>query len=75
MDDVSCNNCIWGLLKDVGWSNWTVEGTMFYCRQRNRPPTSHETYETLEKPDDCRDWRWGNPPHLHVDDKLPPDLR
>ena len=75
MASETCDNCIWGLYKDVGYSNWTVEGTNFYCRMRNRPVTSAETYEEIEKPDDCNDWKWGEPPKLSVEDRLPDDCK
>ncbi len=71
----TCDGCIWGLYKDVGYSDWTVLGTDFYCRMRNRPKESAETYEEIEKPDDCNDWKWGQPAKLSVSDKLPPDMK
>jgi hypothetical protein len=73
--DPSCDNCIFGLYKDVGYSDWTVLGTDFYCRLGKREMTSAETYETIEKPDDCDEFRSGQPTKLSVSDKLPDDLK
>lgn len=71
----SCDNCIFGLYKDVGWSDFTVEGTDFYCRLGNRPSISAEKYEVVDKPDDCNEFREGVPTKLSVEDELPPDMK
>lgn len=34
---IDCENCIYCYLQDYGYSNYTVEGTEFYCLKRVHP--------------------------------------
>ena len=33
----SCNQCKYAIMQDFGYSNYTVEGTTFYCFLKKHP--------------------------------------
>jgi hypothetical protein len=72
MDGKYCDTCLFGIYKDYGYSDLTVQGTSFYCRRNLRPTIPDvERFEVIEKPDHCQVWESGKPQHLSVDSKLP----
>jgi len=76
-----CTNCRHGATQDVGYSNYTVEGTVFLCLEECNPVmlnggVSWELYEDHDKPPfdwakECTEYRSGKPQEYCVEDEIP----
>lgn len=64
----NCNECAYAVLKDIGYSNWTVEGTNLICTLAKRKRTSYERYEDIPAPHDCDAYKPGIPIKSDVED-------
>jgi len=66
-----CNNCAWLLLKDSGYSNYTVEETSVYCLLSLHPlmpgVTSYDEDDAYDQAEKCVSFLPGEPLHLDVD--------
>ncbi|RZN09670.1 hypothetical protein CWO91_16715 [Bradyrhizobium genosp. SA-3] len=80
----SCNNCRWAIMRDYGYSNYTVEGTTFSCAQRLHPGGDFDRWygrdERLEHAHKCEKYGEGEPLEFDVDGEnypngLTPDQR
>ena len=73
----NCTECKFGKIQDVGYSDWTVEGSNFFCRLDNNPGMQHggHSYEKGEDHDrepytfaeECEDYKEGTPIHYSVE--------
>ena len=65
-----CSNCINALLKDYGYSNYTVMGTNLICS--NHPKTEFDIWYNkapeLDFAKECIAYTYGEPDHQCVDD-------
>ena len=66
-----CTNCKFAIFQDTGWSNYTTEGTEFYCAKHAHPDPGFDVfYETdprLKYAAECKEFEAGVHPHLDVD--------
>lgn len=44
LDKRTCNQCRFAVFEDVGYSNWTVEGTEFSCAKKMHPDGSFDRF-------------------------------
>lgn len=67
----SCGDCRFALLADVGYSNYTVEGTEFYCTIGLHPEDGFDRWygadERLDFAKECRGFTAGEPIRTDVD--------
>ena len=67
----SCDNCRWEILLDYGYSNYTVEGTLFSCAIQLHPSGSFDHWygedTRLDHGSDCEGYDYGKPVHLDVE--------
>jgi hypothetical protein len=80
-----CTGCRHGATQDVGYSNYTVEGTVFRCIEECNPGmtnrgVSYESYESHDKPpfdwaEECEEFRVGKPQDYAVEDDFPEPSR
>lgn len=75
----NCTNCKFGYTRDVGYSNYTVEGTNFDCYKDYNPlfPISYEFYENHDNNIynyalNCAGYINGEGPHYYVESILDP---
>ncbi len=77
----NCANCRNAATKDVGYSDYTVEGTNFHCLESLNPGIDKygESWESYEPHDchpynyaeECDNFRPGKPAHYSVEEKMP----
>ena len=80
-NDRNCANCRHGAAKEVGYSDYTVEGTVFICMEGKNTGmlnggVSYESYEDHNKPPYtwaacCDSYRPGKPGKYSVDESTP----
>lgn len=67
----NCEDCEFAIMQEVGYSNWTVEGTNFYCAKRLHPSDGFDRFYGRDKRLDfaaqCVGYRHGHPVGLDVD--------
>lgn len=71
-----CTDCKFALLKDYGYSNYTVEGTEFNCLKNLNPSSGIDIWYN-EAPEllfaeQCNSFSEGDPFRLSVEDNLEP---
>lgn len=74
----SCNNCSNALFADYGYSNYTVEGTEFYCQLKRHPEAPFDRFygkdKRLDFAEECTNYQEGEPDELDVDGEIFGDL-
>ncbi len=72
----SCNTCRYALFEDYGYSNYTVEGTSFYCLKNAHPSDGFDRWygedKRLDFGKDCETYILGDPVDKDVDAELAP---
>ena len=67
----SCNNCRYAVLKDFGYSNYTIEGTEFSCAIQLHPDGSFDHWygqdARLNWGSECAGYEYGEPAHVDVE--------
>jgi hypothetical protein len=67
----SCSTCVFSLLQDHGYSNWTVEGTVISCYYDLNPgfPTDrfYDLAVELKYAEQCEKYKEGAPARFDVD--------
>lgn len=71
-----CNECRFAVLKDYGYSNYTIEGTYFRCAKRLHPAGCFDQFygedPRLDYGKECAEFGAGEPVEMDVDEeKLP----
>lgn len=74
----SCNDCEFALFNDYGYSNYTVEGTEFFCTLNFHPADGFDRFygedKRLDFADQCVMFTPGEPISMDVDRENLPDL-
>ncbi len=74
----SCNDCEFALFNDYGYSNYTQEGTEFFCTLRFHPDDGFDSFygndPRLEFADECVMFTLGEPIAMDVDNEGLADL-
>lgn len=78
----SCNDCKFGIFKDHGYSNYTVEGTNFTCALKKHPDvTTPEGFDRfygedarLNYANECPEFFVGDSIHIYVEEDNEADL-
>lgn len=69
----SCNNCKFAVMKDFGYSNYTVEGTQFVCANNCHPNGEFDRFygedKRLEFGAECPQYEQGVPIEMDVDEE------
>ena len=71
METKKCSNCSFCLLKDYGYSNWTVDGTNSVCRRGKRPTFDvgwNDDNENDLFAQECSEYFYGQPLKRRVED-------
>lgn len=72
----SCNECRYALFEDYGYSNYTVEGTLFHCLKKSHPEDGFDRWygedKRLDFAKECGDFSRGEPVEMDVDRELAP---
>lgn len=67
----NCNECRFAILEDYGYSNYTVEGTLFYCAKRLHPENGFDRFyganPKLDFAETCTGFELGAPLEIDVD--------
>lgn len=67
----SCNGCEFAVFNDYGYSNYTVEGTEFFCSLRFHPADGFDRWfgkdDRLNFADECVMYTEGEPITMDVD--------
>lgn len=67
----NCSKCIYAIMRDHGYSNYTVEGTTFICSKALHPEGSFDRFfgenPRLDFADQCSGYEEGEPVELDVD--------
>ena len=67
----TCNECRFAIFQDYGYSNWTVEGTEFFCAIKQHPADGFDRWYgddgRLNYAAECRMFRAGEPISIDVD--------
>lgn len=67
-----CNNCKFAIFQDTGYSNYTVEGTDFYCAKKAHPSDGFDAWygehEGFKFGETCPSRSEGEPIQLRVED-------
>jgi len=74
---MQCNTCKFCVLRDYGYSNWTVEGTSQECGKQLFEPFDRfygKAPENAKIPCPCPQYTTGTPIELDVDGELWDDL-
>ena len=68
---MKCTNCKYCYLQDAGYSNYTVEGTEFYCLKKQHPSDGFDVWfgkdERLEHAGECKSFSAGEVLMIDVD--------
>jgi hypothetical protein len=74
----SCNDCEFALFNDYGYSNYTVEGTEFFCTLNFHPADGFDRFygtdNRLAFADECPMFTVGEPILMDVDRENLPEL-
>ena len=75
---ISCEDCKFGVFYDTGWSNYTVEGTVFICGAFAHPCDDFDVWyggdPRLNFAPRCPAFVGGDPVRMDVDHEDEPDL-
>lgn len=67
----SCNNCKYAIFQDYGYSNYTVEGTEFYCGKKQHPDGHFDRWygedARLQFAEKCPTFEAGDPIEMDVE--------
>ena len=67
----TCNACKYAIFKEEGYSNYTVEGTTFYCFKQRHPEAPFDRFygddKRLNYAQLCISYRHGQPIDMDVD--------
>ena len=70
-DPRSCNNCRFAVFEEYGYSNWTVEGTIFTCAKAAHPDDGFDRWygrdKRLEYRAECKAHDAGEPLEIDCD--------
>lgn len=76
MTERKCDNCKFAVLKDIGYSNYTVEGYYFTCAKDAHPDGSFDQFygenPKFEFAKQCEFYEAGDPVALDVDGEYEP---
>lgn len=68
---ITCNECRYALFQDEGYSNYTVEGTVFYCLKKAHPADGFDRWygedKRLNHAQECTEFSKGDPVCMDVD--------
>src|ERR1700679_2591232 len=74
----SCNDCKYALMEDFGYSNYTTEGTTFYCMAFKHPEDGFDRFygeeEKLNYADKCETYIEGDRIDMDCDHENESDL-
>jgi hypothetical protein len=75
----TCSNCEYAIFHDYGYSNYTVEGTTFYCAINKHPDGAFDRWygesERLQFAEECDSFTEGDPIELDVEFSEEYDLK
>ena len=67
----NCTDCAYAVMDDFGYSNYTVEGTTFYCGLKLHPEDGFDRWYGEDKrlgfADECKDYKKGDCVWIDVD--------
>lgn len=67
----NCTECIYAVLVDCGYSNYTVEGTDFHCAKKLHPDAPFDVWygeeEKLKLAETCSEFVEGRPVKMDVE--------
>lgn len=67
----SCSGCKYAIYQDHGYSNYTVEGTDFYCGKKRHPEAPFDRWygedPRLQFAANCSDFEAGDPIEMDVE--------
>ncbi|HET9285764.1 MAG TPA: hypothetical protein VFR24_27755 [Candidatus Angelobacter sp.] len=68
-DARNCERCKFGCLFDFGYSNYTVEGTEFFCAMKRHPNGHFDRFygERLDYAEICQSFKFGEAICMDVD--------
>lgn len=68
---MKCNECAYGIIQDVGYSSYTVEGTEFHCAKRLHPNAPFDQWygeeNLLNFAETCESFVKGESIHMDVE--------
>lgn len=75
-EELTCKDCRFAIFQDVGYSNWTVTGTDFYCAKGIIEDIDDVWYEEpkLDAAKTCQGFEAGGAIELDVDDEALEEL-
>ena len=66
----NCNHCRYAVMRDYGYSDWTVEGTYFSCALNMHPEGKFDRWygedPRLEFAENCERYSYGDPLWMSV---------
>lgn len=69
--DKKCSECVFAILHDYGYSNYTVEGTTVYCSKDIHPDNGFDRWYGQDKrnlhAENCSSFIEGSPVEIDVD--------
>ena len=72
----NCADCQYAVMKDWGYSNWTVEGTSFFCVKQLHPNDGFDRFYgedvRLQFAEECESFKDGDPIEMDVDSEERP---
>lgn len=67
----SCNECVFALFQDYGYSNYTTEGTTFECLKKQHPEDGFDRFyghdKRLDFAEQCNVFEGGDPVAVDVE--------
>lgn len=67
----TCNDCKYAIFQDYGYSNYTTEGTTFYCAKKAHPSDEFDRWygkdERLNFAAECKEFSKGDSIDMDVD--------
>jgi len=78
MNKRSCNTCAFAIFQDYGWSNYTVEGTYFFCAKDLHPDNGFDRFygedKRLNYGKFCPGYEEGEPIEMDVQEEMVEEL-